>query len=159
HLLRAANLAEQGFAIEAGYAQRLAEVANQMAMFNDSRAIFLHPDGSPLRAGEILKQPDLARTYRGIAQQGVAYFYTGPFAVATTRWMGSHGGILSDADMALYRVALREPVSTTYRGRAVVGFGPPSSGGVAVAEILNILENFDLKKMGANSAPMIHVVS
>jgi gamma-glutamyltranspeptidase/glutathione hydrolase len=159
HLIRAANLAEQGFTIDAGYAERLAEVANVIALFPDSRAIFLHPDGSPLRPGEVLRQTDLARTYRGIAQQGVSYFYTGPFAVATTRWMATHGGVLNDADLALYHVAVRETVPTTYRGRAIIGFPPPSSGGVGVAEILNIVENFDLKKLGARSPAMIHVVA
>jgi gamma-glutamyltranspeptidase/glutathione hydrolase len=159
HLVRAASLAEAGFALDAGYAERLAESAQLLGAFPESRAIFLHPDGTPLRTGEILRQPDLAKTYRGIARQGVPYFYTGPFAVATIAWMGTHGGILSDADFALYRIGFREPVTTTYRGRAIVGFPPPSSGGAGVAEILNILENFDLKQMGPNSADMIHVVA
>jgi gamma-glutamyltranspeptidase/glutathione hydrolase len=159
HLIRAANLADEGFQIDAGYAERLAESARQLALFDASRAIFLHPDGSPLRAGEVLRQHDLAQTYRGIAEKGVTYFYSGPFAVATIRWMGAHRGLISDWDLASYGVALREPVTTTYRGRSIVGFPPPSSGGVGVAEILNIVENFDLKKMGPNSADVIHIVA
>jgi gamma-glutamyltranspeptidase/glutathione hydrolase len=159
HLLRAAALAEAGFTIETAYAERLAEAAPQLALFNASRAIFLHPNGSPAQAGERLRQPDLARTYRAIAQQGVAYFYAGPFAVATAQWMAAHAGILSVNDFALYHVALREPLTTSYRGRTIVGFPPPSSGGIAVGEILNILENFDVNKLGADSANLIHVVA
>ncbi len=159
HLQRAANLAERGFPIDAAYAQRLLESAQALSAFKESRAIFLHPDGSPRIAGEVLKQPDLARTYRGIARGGINYFYSGPVAVQMVRWMNSQGGILSAVDLAGYSIGLREPVTSTYRGRTIVGFPPPSSGGVAVAEILNILENFDLKKMGPNSPDFIHVVA
>lgn len=158
-LVRASALAEKGFAIDAAYAERLAETAPQLSVFEGSRAVFLHPDGSPLRAGEILKQPDLARTYAGIARDGPGYFYTGPFALAAINWIDTHGGILTDLDFGLYKIGFRETATTTYRGRAIVGFAPPSSGGVAVAEILNILENFDLKSMGPNSADFIHVVA
>lgn len=159
HLVRAAALAETGFAIDAAYAERLAESHRELAAFPESRALFFNSDGSPLRTGATLRQLNLGRTYRNIAQHGVSYFYTGPFAVATTQWMKENGGILNEIDLAAYFVARREPVLTTYRGRAIVGFPPPSSGGVAVGEILNILEHFDLKKMGANSADMIHVVA
>lgn len=159
HLTRAAALAETGFALDAAYAERLSEAARGLAAFPDGRAIFFHADGSPLRAGDILKQPDLARTYRGIAQQGMSYFYTGPFAVATAQWMNRNGGLLTDLDLAAYTLGLREPVATTYRGRPIVGFPPPSSGGIAVAEILNILEHFDLKKFGPNSADLVHVMA
>jgi gamma-glutamyltranspeptidase / glutathione hydrolase len=159
HLIRGADLAERGFAIDAGYAERLAEAAKQLGMFEASRAIFLHPDGSPLQAGEMLRQIDLGRTYRAIAQQGIAYFYRGAFALATINWMATHGGLINELDLASYRLGIREPVTTTYRGRGIVGFPPPSSGGVAIAEILNIIEHFDLKKMGPNSADLIHVVA
>lgn len=159
HLVRAAALAEGGFAIDAGYSERLLENASWLAQNPDARALFFHQDGTPLQAGETLRQPDLARTYRGIAQQGVSYFYSGPVAISIARWMAQNGGILNEVDLAAYVVGVREPVPSTYRGRAVAGFPPPSSGGVAVAEILNILENFDLKKMGPNSADFIHVVT
>jgi gamma-glutamyltranspeptidase / glutathione hydrolase len=159
HLLEAARLAENGFAIDAAYARRLAESARELSLFSDSRAIFFRPDGTPLRAGETLRQRDLAATYRGIAQEGVNYFYAGPFAVATAEWMAQNGGVLSASDFAYYQVIPREPVRTTYRGRVIAGFPPPSSGGPAVAEILNILENFELQKIGTNSADLIHLVA
>jgi gamma-glutamyltranspeptidase / glutathione hydrolase len=159
HLVEAARLAENGFAIDAAYAERLAASARELSLFSESRAIFLRPNGAPLRAGEVLRQADLAATYRAIAGKGVAYFYAGPFAEATAQWMVKNGGILSAADFVAYAVIPREPIRTTYRGRVIVGFPPPSSGGTAVAEILNILENFDLKEVGNNSAELIHVVT
>jgi gamma-glutamyltranspeptidase/glutathione hydrolase len=159
HLLRAASLAESGFPIDAAYAERLSESARELGMFDASRAIFLHADGSPLREGEILRQADLAKTYRNIAQHGVTYFYSGAFALQTLDWMLAHGGMIGSLDMASYPVQVREVVPITYRGRTIAGFPPPSSGGVATAEILNILENFDLKKMGPASADFIHVVA
>src|SRR5207237_1762183 len=87
------------------------------------------------------------------------WFYRGPFAQATGDWMKHNGGILSAEDLKNYQSKSREPVSTTYRGFEIIGFPPPSSGGVHVAQILNILEHFDLKKMGADSADFIHVVA
>jgi len=110
-----------------------------------AQVALLKPDGSAYHDGETLEQPDLARTYRGIAEHGTSYFYRGPFAAAVSAWMAGHGGLLSADDFAAYQPILREPLITTYRGRTIVGFPPPSSGGVHVAEILNILENFDVE--------------
>src|SRR5437764_10110284 len=86
-------------------------------------------------------------------------FYRGPFAQAADGWMKTNDGILTADDLLKYQPRIREPIRTTYRGYQVVGFPPPSSGGVHVAQILNILENFDLKAMGARSADFIHVVA
>src|SRR4029079_15718438 len=110
-----------------------------------AQVALLKPDGSAYHDGETLEQPDLARTYRGIAEHGTSYFYRGPFAAAVGAWMAEHGGLLSGDDFAIYQPILREPLITTYRRRTIVGFPPPSSGGVHVAEILNILENFDVE--------------
>lgn len=158
-LRQAAQIAEVGFRIEPAYAERVKSEARELNLFEASRAIYLHADGSPKAAGEILQQPDLAQTYRAIAGQGIGWFYDGPFARATGDWMAQHGGLLSAADFALYRIRLREPIVTSYRGYSIVGFPPPSSGGVHVAEILNILEHFDLSRMGAGSADAIHLVA
>jgi gamma-glutamyltranspeptidase/glutathione hydrolase len=159
HLLPAARRAEDGFVIGRAYAARLKETARELNRFPAARAIFLHPNGRPKGAGETLQQLDLARTYRAIAAQGVKWFYGGPFAAATAQWMRAHGGLLTEADFANYRVKLREPIRTTYRGFQIVGFPPPSSGGVHVAQILNLLERFDLQGMGAGSADFIHVAA
>jgi gamma-glutamyltranspeptidase / glutathione hydrolase len=159
HMQAAAAIAEAGFVIDTNYAQRLASAANELKVFPSTRAIFLTPDGKPKQVGELLRQPELALTYRSIATQGSAWFYNGPFALATGMWMATNGGIMLPADFALYQVKVREPVTVNYRGYTIVGFPPPSSGGVHVAQILNILEKFDLKKMGRNSADAVHVIA
>jgi gamma-glutamyltranspeptidase / glutathione hydrolase len=143
HLLAAAQIAEQGFRIDGRYAAALREQAAVLAKFPASRAVFLQPDGAPRQEGEMLRQADLARTYRAIAENGVQWFYGGPFAQASEKWMQENQGLLTAADLAGYRAVLREPISTTYRGCTVVSFPPPSSGGVHVLEILNMLETRD----------------
>jgi len=151
-LLPAAQIAEDGFAIDRVYAGNLRRAAAVLARFPASRAVLLKPNGLPYVEGETLRQPDLARTYRAIAREGTDWFYRGPFADRVDRWMADHGGILAATDFAAYRAIRRQPIETTYRGLTVVGFPPPSSGGIHVAQILNILENFDLKTL-AKSHP------
>ena len=158
-LLPAAKIAEDGFPITRHYAARLAASAADLKKFEASRVIFLRPDRQPFRAGELFTQTDLARTYRAVAGNGADWFYRGPFAEMTAVWMKHHGGLLTEDDFRRYEVKPREPVITTYRGCQIVGFPPPSSGGVHVAQILNILEHFDLKAMGASSADFVHVVA
>jgi gamma-glutamyltranspeptidase/glutathione hydrolase len=113
--------------------------------------------GKPLGKGAVLKQPDLAATYRGIAAQGSSWFYRGPFAKAVEEWMNANGGIMTARDLRSYHVAVREPILSEYRGYTIVGFPPPSSGGVHVAEILNMLASFDLKPMAEGER--LHVVA
>lgn len=149
-LLRpAAKIAEEGFPINAVYARKLRSTAADLARFPASRTIFLRPDGSPLAAGEILRQRDLAASYRAIADQGSAWFYRGDYAKEVERWMKQNGGIMTAADLAGYLVKQRTPITTTYRGHTIVGLPPPSSGGVHVAQILNILENFEVAALTA----------
>ncbi|MSU56816.1 MAG: gamma-glutamyltransferase [Pedosphaera sp.] len=155
-LLPAAALAEKGFEISHSYAARLESVSEDMAKFESSRAVFFH-DGKPLPNGFRFKQPDLAATYRGIAGQGSDWFYRGPFAQAAGKWMKANGGTMTAADFANYHIALREPVTTTYRGHKVVSMSPPSSGGVHVVQMLNILEKFDLKSL--DEATRLHVIA
>jgi gamma-glutamyltranspeptidase len=147
-LLRgAADVAENGFAIDETYARRLAGEAETIRQFPATAAMLLKADGSPYAAGETLKLPDLAATYRAIADNGIDWFYKGEFASAVDGWMRENGGALRAEDIAGYEAKSREPVVSTYRGYTVAGFPPPSSGGVHVAQILNILENFDLASM------------
>jgi gamma-glutamyltranspeptidase/glutathione hydrolase len=144
-LLRpAAELADHGFAIDPIFAGNLQSKAAALARFAGSRAALLRSDGQPYQQGETLRQPDLARTYRAIADQGIDWFYRGPFAAAVGQWMSENGGILSAADFAAYRPIRRQPIITNYRQYQVIGFPPPSSGGIHVAQMLNILEYFDL---------------
>jgi gamma-glutamyltranspeptidase/glutathione hydrolase len=146
-LLPAAQIAEDGFPIDFVYARKLKSTAEKLKLFESPRGIFFKPDGSPLIEGDVLKQPDLARSYRAMAKDGADWFYRGPFAKAVAGWMKEHGGIMTEADFANYVVKRREPLVTEYRGYKIVGLPPPSSGGVHVAQILNILEGFDLKSL------------
>ncbi len=155
-ILPAAKLAEEGFELNSSYAVRLDSVAADMGKFDAARAIFFKAN-KPLGKAEVLKQPDLAATYRAIAGQGSNWFYRGPFASATDKWMRANGGIMTAVDFANYHIELREPVTTTYRGKKIVSFPPPSSGGVHVVQMLNMLERFDLEKM--DEATRLHVVA
>jgi gamma-glutamyltranspeptidase/glutathione hydrolase len=159
HCLAAAQVAEAGFPVTRNYVSRLAGVTKDIEQFPSSRAIFLKPDGSPWKAGDTLRQPDLGKTLRALAEQGSDWFYRGPFAKAAADWMRANGGLLTEADFASYVVKPREPLRTTYRGHEIIGFPPPSSGGVHVAQILNILEHFDLKALGSDSPDFVHVVA
>jgi gamma-glutamyltranspeptidase/glutathione hydrolase len=158
HLLNAAKIAEDGFAINHSYARAIQHTAEELSKFDSSREVFLKT-GKPPEAGYVLKQADLAKTYREIAANGIGWFYGGPFATATEKWMKSNGGIMTADDLKNYHVEMREPIFTSYRGYKIVSFPPPSSGGVHVAEILNILDNFNVKKLGSNSPQMIHLVA
>lgn len=159
-LLPAAKIAEDGFALDRICASRIKEKAGVIARFEATRKILLKPDGSPYREGEILKQPDLARTYQALAKHGPDWFYRGEFAERTSAWMAGNGGFLTAEDFAAYRAKLREPLVTKYREYTIVGFPPPSSGGVHVAQMLNILEPFDLKSVyRQDRADFVHLVT
>jgi gamma-glutamyltranspeptidase/glutathione hydrolase len=139
--------AKEGFEISRSYAASVRNVEHHLYEFVGSRAVFFHADGKPITAGEKLVQADLANTYRQIAKHGTDWFYHGEFATAVADWMDDHGGILTAADFAAYEAKLREPLHSTYRGYEIVGFPPPSSGGIHVAQVLNILENFDMRSL------------
>jgi gamma-glutamyltranspeptidase/glutathione hydrolase len=128
-------------------AERLHEHSELLARFESTRAAFFTSEDKPYCEGQLLRQPDLAASYRAIAEHGPDWFYLGPFARRTSAWMDDHGGILQSSDFARYRARERTPIETTYRGYTIIGFPPPSSGGIHVAQILNILERFDLKKI------------
>ena len=159
HLGHAAAIAEKGFALDKAYLRRLDQAVEKLRQFPDSARIFLGPDGNAWPSGHSLKQPDLARSYRKIARHTADWFYRGPFALKTEEWMLANGGLISRADLAAYKARRREPVRSTYRGFEIVGFPPPSSGGVHVAQILNILETFDLRSMPPNSPRFVHHVA
>ena len=145
-ILPAAALAERGFDLDPDYAASLKSVARDLARFPASSAVFFR-GGKLLAQGDTLRQADLAATYRQVGEHGSAWFYRGPFAKAVDAWMRSNGGLIRARDFRNYRVRIREPIFSTYRGYQIVGFPPPSSGGVHVAEALNILEQFDLKSL------------
>lgn len=159
HCLAAAAIAEKGFTVTKNYESRLGSVRADLSKFAGSRSIFIKEDGSVWRAGENFRQPDLGQTLRSLAKHGPSWFYKGPFAQQTAEWMTENGGTIAESDFSNYKVKHREPLETTYRGYTVLGFPPPSSGGVHIGQILNILEAFDLKAMGQGSADFIHIVA
>ncbi|MGZ4971643.1 MAG: gamma-glutamyltransferase [Limisphaerales bacterium] len=159
HLLQAAQIAEDGFRIDRGYASTLQHTSNELVRFDGSRAVFFKPDGTIYAKGDLFRQPDLANTYRQVATHGLKWFYGGPFAQATEAWMKRNGGILTVRDLSNYKAILREPISTTYRGYEVVSFPPPSSGGVHLLEMLNILETKNVKALGSETVDSLHLIA
>ncbi|GLS27220.1 gamma-glutamyltransferase [Marinibactrum halimedae] len=156
HLERAATVADEGFVVTPVYAKRLRSSAEALGRFPASKVVFFSDDGETWSEGDILKQKDLAATYRAIAKEGSAHFYQGEFAKAVGEWMAANGGLITVEDMANYEIKLRNPIQSTYQGHTIYGFPPPSSGGVHVAEMLNILEHFSLK--GLSDSERYHLV-
>ena len=156
----AANVAREGFEISTTYSARLEATIELLSRYPGSRRALLRPDGTAWKPGETLVQKDLANTLDRIASEGINYFYRGDFARETSRWMKENGGLMTESDFANYVTRSRTPVQTTYRGYTIIGFPPPSSGGVHVAQILNILENFDLKSLyERDRAGYVHLVA
>ena len=117
---------------------------------------FFQPDGSAYAVGDIWRQPDLAWTLSEISEEGINGFYGGEVAQRITTEMESGGGLITAQDLADYRVVERQPVRGTYKDFEIVSTPPPSSGGVHIVQMLNILEGYDLQAMGHNSAAYIH---
>lgn len=116
-------------------------------------------DGLPRELGEIVTNPDLADTMELVAKEGVDAFYDGAIADEIVAFANRHKGLLSKEDLSNYKVKPRNPVHGSYRGYEVVSMPPPSSGGSHIIQMLNILENFDLEKMGLLSADTVHVIA
>lgn len=125
----------------------------------DVAKIFLRKDGTPLQPGDRLVQRDLANTLEAIAKRGPDAFYKGKIPAAVEAASKKGGGIITAADFANYKVTETAPVTCSYRGYKFVSAPPPSSGGVTMCETLNILEGYDLKSMGFNSAASIHYMT
>ena len=157
-LAPAIRLARHGFVLTAGDADILASQTAQFRANPELARIFLHPDGMPLRAGDRLVQPDLAKTLAHIASDGPDYFYKGPVAKAAVVASAAGGGILTAQDFSGYRSEELAPLHCSYRGYDVMSVPPPSSGGVSLCEILNILEGYDLHALGFHTAASTHVL-
>jgi len=122
-------------------------------------AYFYKPDGTPYNAGEVLVQADLAKTLQLIAEQGADAFYKGAVADLIVAEMERGGGLIDRESLAAYDVAEREVVRGTYRGYDIVAMPPPSSGGIHIVQMLNILESFDIAGYGSESANSIHLLA
>ena len=133
-------------------------VERKMRLSEAFRKLYLKEDGSFYRFGEIQKNQELADLLENIAEQGVDYFYKGKVAKQIVDLINDRGGCFDVSDMESYEPKFREPVKTTYRGYEVAAFAPPS-GGCALVEMLNILENYDVRSMGHNTAASIHALT
>ena len=157
----AIDLAEKGFAISPRLHEELAEdeyLSKQPA----AAAYFYEPDGSAKAAGTVLRNPALAETLRAIAQGGADAFYKGKIAddiVAAVQGPNPQPGRMSAADLAGYTAKLRDPVCAPYRTWRVCGMSPSSSGGIAVLQILKLLERFDLKAVAPGSLQAVHLIA
>jgi gamma-glutamyltranspeptidase/glutathione hydrolase len=159
-LAPAIKLARDGIVVNDALADDLATYGKETLINHDnSRAIFYKADGKPYQKGERLMQKNLARSLQLIAQQGPDAFYKGKIADEIAGEMAQHGGLIGKQDLAAYRAVERKPVSGTYRGYEVFSMPPPSSGGIHIVQILNILENFDLAKSGFGSADAMQVMA
>jgi len=151
----AIRLARDGYTISYEEAKSLHDPG--LAQFPESRRIFQR-DGNYYRAGEVFKQPELARTLERIAENPDD-FYHGALARELAASIRKAGGLITAEDLAQYEVKERQPIRGTYRGYDIISAPPPSSGGIALVEILNILEGYDLGKQGADSAQAMHLTA
>ncbi len=147
--------AEHGFVLDSGDIALFATANSDFADDPATAAIFLN-HGKPYQAGDRLVQKDLARTLRSIAQRGADAFYEGPIADAIAASSAAGKGIVTKTDLEQYKVRELAPIECDYRGYHIVSAPPPSSGGVVVCEILNVLEGYPLKDLGFRSAQAVH---
>jgi gamma-glutamyltranspeptidase / glutathione hydrolase len=154
----AIELAERGFVVDERLARSIGDARPKLQKFPGSRALLL-PGGAPPHPGDVLRNPDLARALRAIAERGSAGFYAGDTAARIVAEMARGGGILTLEDLASYRPRWRAPVEFGYRGHTIVSMPPPSSGGVALALIANILKGDELGASGFHSPEHLHLLA
>ncbi|MPZ18673.1 MAG: gamma-glutamyltransferase [Luteitalea sp.] len=154
----AIDLAEQGFVVSEALADSLSNAKPRLVTFPASARVFLE-NGEPYGAGDRLVQRDLARTLRLIAKHGAEGFYRGPVAELIEAEMKRTGGLITKADLSAYRPVEREPLHGSYRDVEIIGMPPPSSGGVALIQLLNILDAYPIQELGHNSPKTMHLMA
>lgn len=154
----AIQLASKGFNLPRDIALQIENRLADLSRFPEGKKVFLKPDGSSYVAGERFTQPNLALTLERISDLGKAGFYEGRTAELMVAEMEQHGGLITHEDLKNYRSIWRDPIRGTYRGYDIVSMPPPSSGGILLVMMLNMLEAFDLNEMGFGSVELIHHV-
>ena len=154
----AIQLAENGIPVSHSLAKMLNAAQDKLGKWPSSRAIFFQ-ENRPLRYGERLVQQDLAHSLRVISQQGSRMFYRGEIGDKIIAEIQQHQGIMQKSDLHAYKVIERQPIRGNYKGYQIVTMPPPSSGGVHLVQMLNILEQFPLQQWGANSAQTLHYLA
>ncbi len=157
-LAPAIRYAKEGFTLEQGDVANISGSAKRIAKDEAAAKIFLKAEGKPYAAGEKLVQPDLAAVLSSIADKGSDAFYKGMPADAITKASQAKGGILAKEDFEQYAVRELKPVECSYRGYDIISSPPPSSGGVIICEILNVLEDYPLSFLGYGSAETVHLM-
>jgi gamma-glutamyltranspeptidase/glutathione hydrolase len=158
-LAPAIHLAEKGFVVTPRFSAGLKEKEAMLKRWESSGKIFYKPDGSFYEPGERFIQKDLAATLKRISEQGAKEFYEGKTAELLVAEMAKHDGLITMEDLKNYSPTIREPVKGTYRGYDIYSMSPPSSGGVHVVQILNMLEGYTIAEYGHNSAQTIHLMA
>ena len=156
-LAPAIEIAESGFPITEALADGLRSGRAKLAKYPSSTKIWFK-NGQPLAMGDIVRNPDLAKTLRAIAANGAEPFYRGAIAANTAAFLKAHGGIITEQDLGDYQPFEDAPLHVNYRGTDVYEC-PPNSQGFVMLEALNLLEGYDLKAMGRNSVPYLHTVT
>lgn len=154
----AIELASKGFPVTYGLARSLENSRRHLEPFLESKRIFLR-DGKYYSAGEVLIQPELARTLGRIARDGAGEFYEGETARMLAKAMQENGGLITLADLKNYSVVERQPLTGTYRGHQIITAPPPSSGGIGILQMMGVLAGSDYRKSGAGSAAEIHYLA
>jgi gamma-glutamyltranspeptidase / glutathione hydrolase len=152
----ARQLAGRGFVVTSALAHDMQVSEGLLEQFPESRRVYLR-DGRLYRAGDLFRQPDLAATLARLQRRGRREFYTGKTAVLIADEMAAHGGLIKRTDLANYRAVEREPLRGSYRGYDVITMPPPSSGGIALLQMLGMLEPYDVAALGFNSSAKIHL--
>ena len=156
----AIDLATQGYLVSTYQSQQITDhYADMTGDYPVLGSYYLREDGLPYQNGDVLRNPDLAKSLTLIAEQGADVFSNGEIADAIMAEIEKYEGVMTREDLANYKVNLREPVKSTYRGYEIISCPPPSSGGTHLIQILNILENFDIGSMEVNSPEYVHVFS
>ncbi|MCL4131295.1 UNVERIFIED_CONTAM: hypothetical protein GTU68_010210 [Idotea baltica] len=155
----AVKLAKEGFPASPRNAWFVNFISKNKTTYPSTAKTFLKDGKTPYMPGEIWKQPELAETLRRIQENGADGFYKGLTAKLIADFMKKNGGIITEKDLEKYQAQELKPVLGTYRGYEIVGMPPPSSGGIALVEMLNILEGYNLNEMGHNSAASLHVIT
>ncbi len=155
----ALTLARDGFALSFEHVHLFEQGRKRLEQSKAAAAAFRRADGSSYRPGETLKQPDLAKTLNVIADRGADGFYQGPVADLLVQDMQRNGGLITAADLAGYRAVERAALVGSYRGHTVFSVPPASSGGTTLIGMLNLLELYDVAKMGSGSAAGLHLLS
>ncbi len=154
----ALRLAKKGFPVSYSFYRSMLGRKNSFDKFPSSKKVFLKKDNKVYQEGEIFKQPDLYRTLKRISKKGAKGFYEGKIAQIIVEDIQKNDGIITLEDLQNYEAIERIPVQGSYQDYEIISMGPPSSGGIAIIQCLNILENYDLRQIGFNSSPYIHLL-